>query len=51
MRELKIKDCYLYLKMEDGESEEKALERLTDTLDHVGIEYQYESEDIEVQDI
>lgn len=51
MREVKIKDCYLYVKMKDGESKEKALERLTDIMEHAGIAYQYESEDVEVQDI
>lgn len=51
MRELKIRDCYLYLKMKDGENKEEALERLTDILGHAGIGYQYESEDVEVQDV
>lgn len=50
-RELKIKNCYLYLKMKDNETKEEATNRLENSLENAGIEYMYEPEDIEIQNI
>lgn len=50
-RELKIKNCYLYLKMKDNETKEEATNRLENSLEDAGIEYMYEPEDVEIQSI
>ena len=51
-RELAINIGMLYLKMKDGETKEEAIDRLTNLLESVGIEYCcYDEDEAEVREI
>ena len=50
-RELAINMGILYLKMKDGETKSEAIDRLTDLLESVGIEWNcYDEDEAEVRD-
>lgn len=51
-RELAISVGMLYLKMKDGETKEEAIDRLTNLLESVGIDYNcYDEDEAEVREI
>lgn len=51
-RELAINIGMLYLKMKDGESKEEAIDRLTNLLESVGVDYCcYDENEAEVREI
>lgn len=51
-RELAISMGMLYLKMKDGESKEEAIDRLTNLLESVGVDYCcYDENEAEVREI
>ena len=50
-RELAISFGMLYLKMKDGETKEQAVDRLTDLLESVGVDWNcYDTDEAEVRD-
>ena len=50
-RELAISFGMLYLKMKDGETKEQAIDRLTDLLESVGVDWNcYDADEAEVRD-
>lgn len=51
-RELAINIGMLYLKMKDGETKEEAIDRLTNLLESVGVDYCcYDENEAEVREI
>jgi len=49
-RELAISCGMLYLKMKDGETKEQAIDRLTDLLESVGVDWNCDTDEAEVRD-
>lgn len=50
-RELAVSCGMLYLKMKDGETKEQAIDRLTDLLESVGVDWAcYDEDEAEVRD-
>ena len=50
-RELAISCGMLYLKMKDGETKEQAIDRLTDLLESVGVDWNcYDEDEAEVRE-
>ena len=49
-RELVVKDCYLYMEIDDDETKNEALLRLINTLPE-NIDYMFDNDKVEVRDI
>lgn len=50
-RELAVSCGMLYLKMKEGETKEQAIDRLTDLLESVGVDWNcYDEDEAEVRD-